>query len=260
MATRGRGRSDQAFDFKTPNTSRRINLPSTADFKPEDLTRQPDEVPVPPAHQRVPKQETGVRPARAIPYTLHVHGDVHAADDTLRMLFRNGGRAGAVFHVRSADSDATMRTYTVEPGSQLTETWGVADLGGPEYDLSVYGPNGFYRGFKGSVSGRHRANLHVRAAYYEPGNGITLEVTNRAGLELRVTLFNRYTSRATRVVLSPGEADSRSWYLTRTGGWYDFTITVDEDPAFQYVFAGHLETGEDSISDPLMGGLVEASR
>ena len=41
-----------AFDFKTPNTSRRVSLPSTADLVPEDLTRQPDEVPVPPTISR----------------------------------------------------------------------------------------------------------------------------------------------------------------------------------------------------------------
>jgi hypothetical protein len=33
-------------------------------------------------------------------------------------------------------------------------------------------------------------------------------------------------------------------------------VTVEHDPGFQYVFAGHLETGDDSVSDPLMGGLL----
>jgi phospholipase C len=33
-------------------------------------------------------------------------------------------------------------------------------------------------------------------------------------------------------------------------------ITVDEDPDFEYRFAGHVETGSDSISDPAMGGLI----
>ena len=34
------------------------------------------------------------------------------------------------------------------------------------------------------------------------------------------------------------------------------TITVEEDDRFRYQAAGHLENGDDSISDPLMGGLV----
>jgi phospholipase C len=42
----------------------------------------------------------------------------------------------------------------------------------------------------------------------------------------------------------------------RTSGWYDLAVTVDGDAQFECRFAGHLETGEDSISDPAMGGLV----
>jgi hypothetical protein len=34
------------------------------------------------------------------------------------------------------------------------------------------------------------------------------------------------------------------------------TITVENDPHFDHRLAGHLENGEDSISDPAMGGLV----
>jgi len=39
-------------------------------------------------------------------------------------------------------------------------------------------------------------------------------------------------------------------------GWYDLVITVEQDPTFEYRFAGHIETGRESISDPAMGGLV----
>ena len=49
-----------AFDFAHPNEDRRVRLPDTDDFKPEDLTRQPDQVPVPPADQRLPRQGKGV--------------------------------------------------------------------------------------------------------------------------------------------------------------------------------------------------------
>jgi phospholipase C len=60
-----------AFDFRTPNRSTRVRLPDTGDFKPGDLTRQPDQVPVPPDDPALPAQERGVRPARALPYTVH---------------------------------------------------------------------------------------------------------------------------------------------------------------------------------------------
>jgi len=49
---------------------------------------------------------------------------------------------------------------------------------------------------------------------------------------------------------------SPSWSLGRFGGWYDLTITVAADEAFRCQLAGHVETGADSFSDPLMGTLV----
>jgi phospholipase C len=245
-----------AFDFKTPNASPRMNLPSTDDFKPEDLERQPDEVLVTPSQQTLPRQEPGVRPARAIPYTLDARGVVHDADGSFQIQFRNTGHACAVFQVRSGNSADLPRTYTVEPLQRVTDNWSVAAIGASTYDLSVYGPNGFYRAFKGGVSGRHTANLQVRAVYDEEGKAIELAISNRASQIARISVFNKYTSRTVTLELGPGDSESRSWSLNRTKGWYDLSITVDGDPHFHHQIAGHLEDGEDSISDPLMGGLL----
>jgi phospholipase C len=56
--------------------------------------------------------------------------------------------------------------------------------------------------------------------------------------------------------LDNNETMSRSSNLRPVGGWYESVVTVLEDGAFEYRLAGHLETGKDSFSDPLMGGLV----
>jgi phospholipase C len=58
------------------------------------------------------------------------------------------------------------------------------------------------------------------------------------------------------LALRPGESEARSWPLSRVGGWYDLAITVDGDAEFAYHLAGHVENGTDSITDPLMGGLI----
>jgi hypothetical protein len=50
-------------------------------------------------------------------------------------------------HVRSGNRADPVRYYTVEPGKQLTGAWNAVS----SYDLSVYGPNGFVRFFKGST-------------------------------------------------------------------------------------------------------------
>ena len=69
-----------------------------------------------------------------------------------------------------------MRTYTVESGKQLADTWNVT----ASYDLSVYGPNGFVRYFKGSI-GSGAATLDVSSNYGTSGGGsIAWSVTNVA--------------------------------------------------------------------------------
>ena len=44
--------------------------------------------------------------------------------------------------------------------------------------------------------------------------------------------------------------------LNRFYGWYDLVVKVSEDPTFECRLAGHVETGDDSFSDPALGGLV----
>ena len=246
-----------AFDFRTPNATRQVNLPDTDAFKPADLVRQPDAVPVPPEHQLVPRQERGVRPARAIPYTLHVDG--HVSERSFSIGFRSSGRAAAVFQVRSAGSDEEPRSYTVEPGKQLTDSWDV----GSGYDLSVYGPNGFFRRFKGASPAQQQVSLDVTASYDERYGEITLAVTNRGVARTTVIVRSGYPSpgstggsTGTRVPIEPGTTRIEQWSLARSRGWYDLVITAQGDPNFEYRYAGHLENGEDSISDPAMGGLV----
>jgi phospholipase C len=56
-----------AFDFRTPNTAWKVRLPGTDDFKPVDLVRHPDQVPVPPADQALPAQERGCVPRAPSP-------------------------------------------------------------------------------------------------------------------------------------------------------------------------------------------------
>lgn len=246
-----------AFDFKTPNATGQIALPDTDAFKPLDKEPHPDQVPVPPAVGMLPEQEPGVRPARAIPYTLHAHGSVDDHTGSFQLRFHNEGQAGAVFQVRAGGSGSTRGpwTYTVESAKHLTESWDTAAIGSSEYDLSVYGPNGFYRAFRGGLVGQ-RANLDVRAHYDEASHGLVLEIVNRTSRVAVVSVFNAYTSKTVTLAIGSGGSESKRWTLASTRGWYDLAVRVEDDAGFEHRLAGHLEDGEDSISDPAMGGLI----
>ena len=244
-----------AFDFDSPNR-RHVTLPGTDSDVPTSFVRYPDFVPVPPTDQELPGQERGVRPARPLPYNLNAHGAIQS-DGTFLIDFENAGKAGAVFQVRSGNGLDAPKTYTVEPRKRLFDTW-KATAGGPAgYDLAVYGPNGFFRSFKGSFPQNGRVDaVSVRAVYDEDGKDITLVLANHGSRAVEVKVLDKYSGETHTVELELGESISKNWSLSRTSDWYDFVITLDGDPSFEYQLAGHVETGEESISDPAMGGIL----
>jgi phospholipase C len=249
------------FNFKNPNGDRdedRVKLPSTDGYlppvgelsgavNPPDVALTTDNVII-----GVPAQEKGVRPARALPYELNVHSSVHASSSTVELHFANSGKVGAVFQVRSGSTTDPVRNYTVEPGWNLSGDWTVSG----SYDLTVYGPNGFTRYFKGSI-GAGAAALDVHCEYGTDDEGsIFLSLRNTGSQTATVTVLDAYSGEATTRVLGAGGHAKGELSLNRFHGWYDVVVTVAEDRSFQYRLAGHVETGRDSISDPAMGGLV----
>ena len=152
------------FNFANPNDAP-ASLPSTDGYLPSvaELAGGNVNTFVPTLSDviiGVPAQEKGIRPARALPYELDVHASVNASNSTVSLTFFNTGSATVVFQVRSGNPADAVRNYTVEPGKTLADTWSVAS----SYNLSVYGPNGFVRYFKGSI-GSSAAVLDVRSSY-----------------------------------------------------------------------------------------------
>ena len=183
----------------------------------------------------------------ANPSALHAHGRV--IDGAFRIDFRNNGAAGVVFEV-SGGSHETPRSYTVEGGGSLLDSW-YGTPGTGQYDLSVSGPSGFYRRFRGTVAGPNSRVIEVRATYDARHSNVLVELSNPTAREAIVKIADRYTSRTIAFVIDPGELESRRWEAHRTGGWYDLTVTVEGNPAFATQLAGRLENVEDRISDPL---------
>jgi phospholipase C len=56
------------------------------------------------------------------------------------------------------------------------------------------------------------------------------------------------------VVVPPGQVRVRLWPLDRSAHWYDVTVVARDVPGFRRRFAGRVETGRDSLSDPALGG------
>jgi phospholipase C len=247
-----------AFNFTSPNPAT-VPLPSTVAYIPPDNKRHPDYVPAPPADQALPTQEPGTRPARAVPYDLHVFGQVEFQSQTIKLAFSNTGKAAAVYQVRSGNTKTGPWTYTVAPGAEVSDLWTLSANPGGEYDLSAYGPNGFLRSFKGSTSSQNAANIHVTGRYSDDRSGITLEVANN-GAATQVSILDVYTGDKTTHTLKPGEEFTTHWSLQKFHNWYDLVVEVNSDSSFQRRLAGHVETGEDSVTDPAIGAPTPQSQ
>lgn len=247
-----------AFDFANPNATL-PSLPSTASYVPPDQLRHPNYVPTVPSTQAVPKQEPGVRPARALPYELFVRATNDGSNGKLTMEFVNTGKAGATFLVYAPTSSDAPRTYTVEAGKRLKDTLTVNANGA--YDFSVHGPNGFLRRFAGKVSQQQHGHGNDESAEpevfdgYDVANGnIQLKLLNLGSAPREFTVANAYDSHGpVQKTVRGGDSENLYLDLRPVYGWYDLTITVDSDSTFVRRIAGHVETGRASMSDPALG-------
>ena len=234
-----------AFDFSKPDGAQ-TPLPSTSSYAPPNDQRYPDYVPTPPVNQSLPEQEPGIKPARALPYTLQATA-LSDQPGVFGIQFENAGRAGACFHVRSADASNGPWYYTVEAGKSLSATWPTQG----KYDFSVYGPNGFLRHFKGDLASS-KTSLKVASHYELNDDGLVLSLSNEGRDFCNVTVENVYNGESLTYALRPGEHEQKKWYLGDSYGWYDLIVRADAEGGFVQRLAGHVETGQPSVTDPAM--------
>lgn len=111
------------------------------------------------------------------------------------------------------------------------------------------------------------ASDNVRNYTVEPGKKLTgswnvgagaaiLDVHSRYRVEGRGWVLDAYTEERVSRHMEPGESLEHEWRIGEFHNWYDLVISVAEDTSFNYRLAGHVETGRESFSGPVLGGLV----
>lgn len=246
-----------AFDFKTPNLTTLPALNGKKSKAEADAIRKAQESlaqVIRPISQVYPVQESGIRPSRALPYVLHTSAKLNIKDKKVKLMFSNTGKQAAVFHVyNKLNLDAIPRRYMVEAGKQLDDDWDTIE---DKYDLWVLGPNGYHRGFTGTLSKVTQTDAlpEIRVCVEECDPKIYLKVRNDGAktAKLRVKA-NAYLANQTWSIETASIEKELSWDMSEFGGWYDFTVTIDGDSSYKRRFAGRVEVGKDSISDPYMG-------
>ncbi|TZF82299.1 phospholipase C, phosphocholine-specific [Pedobacter sp. BS3] len=227
----------------------------------------------------MPEQEKGIRPACALPYQLYADGNLSADGKRFELQLK---AAKDIFGKRAAGSPFTvyapgnfraedqkngfdkMRNwqYAVAAGDSLTDTWATDAFENGLYHLRVYGPNGFCREYAGDAAG---PNIQVYCDY-EREKGNAQKLSGNIVLLLKNLDPDRdYTIRLTdayqknKVQQMPLKQNGKLQIpvnLQKSFGWYDVSVQVQGYPQFQKHYAGHVETGKESFTDPLMGQVV----
>ena len=235
-----------AFDFQSYMT-RDIVLPSTGGYW--DLSYQESRLPaarVPRSQPpELPAQEAGIRPTRPLPYALELN--LVAAGNGVHLNFQNRSRVGVCCTAFWDASEDLPRRYTLGAGHGLEDF--VALPKGRPLAMSVYGPNGFVR----RIQGTGQSSLHVFGAIDVRG-GLALRVTNTGARALTIRIRDEAYGQPGHTVRVPASGTAH-WRvdLERSHHWYDVTVSAEQH---QWRFAGHAETGRESISDPAIGAPV----
>ncbi|MEZ0450633.1 phosphocholine-specific phospholipase C [Sphingobacterium thalpophilum] len=208
------------------------------------------------------RQEKGQKNSSALAYELYSDATVDATGGKIAITMRAGNKVfgsqslNSPFNVYSGSGykdGVSFWPFAVVAGESLNFEWDLADFKEGYYDLTVYGPNGFMRGFKGK-----NEPLSVVATYEigkkgVPTGNVIVEVSNQGEKPLPVQIKdNAYSSWKKNAVVGAGR--SVRWIVEshQVEGWYDVSVQISGS---QYVrqFAGRVETGKHSKTDPQLG-------
>ncbi|TDX01977.1 phosphocholine-specific phospholipase C [Dinghuibacter silviterrae] len=231
-----------------------------------------------------PYQEKGTKPSNALGYDLSAHGYVDKpSGEFLLELSASNKRFGAASlgapftvyapgdylqvprHNGQATGHPVMApvkcwSYAVKAGDRLTDRFPLVHFAGGAYHLRVYGPNGFFTECKGNAQ--------------DPDVRVSFSVTASATPALVFTASSAVSAHDITIV-DNGYAQNNKTFrifedenthapspfvleLDTTQGWYDVSVKIGGFDAFEARFAGRVETGKASISDPVMGGVAGA--
>lgn len=220
----------------------------------------------------MPKQEKGIRPACALPYQIYANGKLSEDKGSFAIGFQASnevfGRkaAGSPFNVytpieyknHNGSSAGHNWSYAVASGDTLTDSWPLNAFENGIYHLCVYGPNGFYREFRGSHAD---PLLNFRCDYELSKKKLTgnleLRIANVSRQPITITIEDnayKYTQE-TKTIPAKGQVNLII-NLAKSFRWYDFTIVTKDSPQFLQRYTGRVEIGEHGYTDPAMGDAI----
>ncbi|PTT29371.1 phospholipase C, phosphocholine-specific [Chryseobacterium sp. HMWF028] len=179
-------------------------------------------------------QERGLKPSNPLPY----HFWVNLEGEQIKMTnLKENGVPLLVYDRTQFDSNNYHFSYALYSKQELSHA-----VHSGAYDYEIFGPNGFFRKFKG----QNMPELEVILVNSTPKNQIELIFKNNKKNPISIQLKDLY-GKSKRIITVQKPEEKIIIDLDKNKGWYDLKLTFNDH---LWHFAGRIETGKVSVSDP----------
>jgi phospholipase C len=212
------------------------------------------------------KQEKGVKPACSLPYQLAVDAELNNTKTSIVLHFATDKHSvGAPFNVvalnKYSGEEGRNWNYAVKTDDRISDKWELAAFNEGKYDLSVHGPNGFYRRFTGNVNDPllELACVNEKSGLPKRNTGniqLLLENIDHKALEINI-VDEAYGINHKTIIVAAKSKKVIVLNLRKSSCWYNFSIKVKGYPAYKKYYSGHVETYKETTTDPFMGGIMK---
>lgn len=179
-------------------------------------------------------QERGLKPSNPLPYHFHVNLE----GDHIKMTnLKENGVPLLVYDRTQFNSNNYHFSYALYSRQNLSHA-----VHSGAYDYEIFGPNGFFRKFQGSIS----PEIEIILENITAKNQVELTVRSNKKKNFSISLEDLYTKNKKTIPVEKSE-EKIIIDLDKFKGWYDLKISSNEH---LWHFAGRIETGKASVSDP----------
>jgi len=207
-----------------------------------------------------PRQERGKRQSCALPYNLQANGNLNKNRDGFEVSMKSGAVSGAPFKVTThqlkyntdkASEQMRVWDFAVKADDEIGYEWPLKDFEGNGYQLTLNGPNGFFREFAGSHDDPEIVVTVLNGKHGE----LEISLANQSQTKTHnITIADQsYKQAAQKNSLKPGQKISKAINLQASHQWYDLSLIVEGYENFKRRYAGRVETGLHGFTDPAIG-------
>lgn len=179
-------------------------------------------------------QERGLKPSNPLPYHFHVNLE----GEQIKMTnLKENGVPLLIYDRTQFNSTHYHFSYALYSKQELSHA-----VHSGAYDYEIFGPNGFFRKFKGN----NISELEVILVNMTAKNQVELIFRTHKKKNATIHLEDLYGKTKKTITLQKPE-EKIIIDLDKNKGWYDLKLTFND---CLWHFAGRVETGKVSVSDP----------